>query len=146
MKKYSILILCVGLALLIFTQKTIIMPWVLDVVGSDLFLVKNKDLASQEPISNSLTELAFKHCNDYIKSEADSDITITFPIKALNAWSLGNYHYVVNAEITTNSKDGSNHKYKYACRIDYKNGDDTKGVPEYDNWSIQGVDGIDDLN
>lgn len=146
MKKYTFLILIAGLALLIFVQRKIIMPLVLGVVGSDLFLVENNDLPSQEPISNSLTELAFQHCNSYIKDKADSDLTVTIPKKPLNVWSLGNYHYVVNAEISASSKDSPNKIYKYVCRIDYKNGDDTQGAAEFDNWSIQGVDGIDGLD
>ncbi|NOT11651.1 MAG: hypothetical protein HOP23_07465 [Methylococcaceae bacterium] len=142
MKKYIFLILIAGLAVLILFQQKVIMPIVLDVVKSDAFLVENKDLASQLPVSTSLTNFAFIHCNDYIKSELGSDITVTFADKPLNIWTLGNYHYVVNAEITVSDNNADTSTKKYACRIDYKNGDNEEGSSDFNNWSIEGVDGI----
>jgi hypothetical protein len=146
MKKYSFLILCVGLAVLIFTQQKIIMPLVLDVVKSDFFLVENKDQASQLPVSTSLTELAYMHCNNYIKSELRPDASISFPKKPLNVWTLGNYHYVVSAEINIITDSSNTQTKKYACRIDYKNADNEEGALDFDNWSIEGVDGLDNNN
>ena len=146
MKKYAFLILCASLALLIFTQQKIIMPLVLDVVKSDLFLVENKDLASQLPVTTSLTNLAFQHCNTYIKSEFGSDTSINFPEKPLNVWTLGNYHYVVNAEINLTNNNANTTTKKYACRIDYENGDNEEGAVDFDNWSIEGVDGLENIS
>jgi hypothetical protein len=146
MKKYYFIILLAGLAVLILFQQKVIMPLVLDVVKSDLFLKENKDLASQIPITSSLTNLAFIHCNTFIKADLGSDTSITFPDKPLNVWTLGNYHYVVNAEINVSKDSATPITKKYACRIDYKNGDDEEGSAEYDNWSIEGVDGLEDIN
>jgi hypothetical protein len=146
MKKYAFLILCVSLAILIFTQQKIIMPLVLDVVKSDFFLVENKDHASQLPVSTSLTNLAFIHCNKYIKSEFGPEISISFPEKPLNVWTLGNYHYVVNAEISVANNAANTITKKYACRIDYENGDNEEGAVDFDNWSIEGVDGLDNIS
>lgn len=145
MKKHAFLILCAGLAVLIFTQQKIIMPLVLDVVKSDLFLVENKDHASELPVTSSLTNLAFIHCNHYIKSELGPDVTISFPEKPLNVWTLGNYHYVVNAEINITSNSSNTSIKKYACRIDYNNGDNEEGSLDFDNWSIEGIDGLDNI-
>ena len=142
MKKYFFLILIAGLAVLILFQQKVVMPLVLDVVKSDAFLVENKDLASQIPITSSLTNFAFNHCNTYIKSELGSESNVTFATKPINVWTLGNYHYVVNAEITLSDDKSGEITKKYACRIDYKNGDNEDGASEYDNWSIDGVDGI----
>jgi hypothetical protein len=146
MKKYSFLILCASLAVLIFTQQKIIMPLVLDVVKSDFFLVENKDHASQLPVSTSLTNLAFMHCNNYIKSEFGSDTALSFAEKPLNVWTLGNYHYVVSAEINITNKSSNTSTRKYACRIDYNNGDNEEGALDFDNWSIEGVDGLDNIS
>lgn len=145
MKKYAFLILCAGLALLIFTQQKIIMPLVLDVVKSDFFLVENKDLANQLPVTTTLTNLAYTHCNHYIKTELGPNLTINFSEKPINVWTLGNYHYVVNAEINI-TNNTSTITRKYACRIDYSNGDNEEGSLDFENWSIDGVDGLDDLN
>jgi len=119
------------------------MPVVLDVVKSDAFLVENKDLASQFPINNSLSNLAFLHCNNYIKSELGPEASISFSEKPLNVWPLGNYHYVVNAEASISNDTAGMQTKKYVCRINYKKGDVQEGATEYDNWSIEGIDGID---
>jgi len=43
------------------------------------------------------------HCNNYIKSELGSDVSVAFPEKPLNAWTLGNYQYLISAEVTITS-------------------------------------------
>jgi hypothetical protein len=144
MKKYSILFLIVGIAaLILFTQK-LILPLVYDVAKSDAFLIDSKDQGSQMPLSNSMTDLAFIHCNNYIKSELGDDVSIAFPEKPLNSWSLGNYEYVVNAEAAFTSASNTASK-KYACRIAYENGDNLDGALDFANWSIEGIDGIDEI-
>lgn len=145
LKKHPILVLIVGLIALILLQREVIMPLVNQVVKSDLFLVDSKDQGSMLAVSTPLTELAFMHCNKHIKSELDPDLTITFPDKPINAWSLGNYQYVVNAEIGITSETAGTTTRKYVCRITYKNGDDQTGIADFDNWSIYGLSGLDDL-
>ena len=121
------------------------MPFIYKVVASDLFLVDSKDQASQLPISTPISGIAFMHCNNYIKSELGSDATIIFPEKPLNAWTLGNYQYLISAEITvTTDKMGTSTK-KFACRITYNNGDNEEGALDFDNWSIVGLSGVNDL-
>lgn len=143
MKKYSFLLLIIGIVVLVITQQKFVMPLVMDVAKSDTFLVQSKDDASQFAISSSLTEIAFKHCNSYIQSELGSDTKILFPKKPINTWSLGNYQYVVNAEINITRAASTNAETKkYACRITYKNGDNQDGVNEFDNWAIDGLSGI----
>ncbi|MCF7967057.1 hypothetical protein V3O24_10020 [Methylobacter sp. Wu8] len=143
MKKYSILIFIVGLTALLLIQKEIAMPLVYKVIQSDLFLVDSKDQGSQSPISTPLTGLAFAHCNTYIKSKLGSDTSVNFAEKPINAWSLGNYQYVINGEIDITSTNTNPVSKKYACRITYKNGDDTEGSNDFANWSIEGLSGLD---
>jgi hypothetical protein len=144
-KKHPTLTLIIGLGALIFTQQKVIMPFVYEVIKSDIFLVESNDKASQLPIATHLTEVAFINCNKYIKSKLDPNTTITFPDKPINAWSLGNYQYVINAEITISSESAQVIKQKYACRISYNNGDDQNGVSEYENWSVDGLSGLDNI-
>ncbi|WP_174626597.1 hypothetical protein [Candidatus Methylobacter favarea] len=123
------------------------MPLVLDVIKSDLFLVDSKDQGSQLPVSTPLTDLAFMHCNNYIKSELGSNLAVSFHEKPIKAWSLGNYQYVINAEIDiTDDLNNKVNTKKYVCRITYHNGDDEKGVADFDNWSIEGLSGLDNIN
>jgi hypothetical protein len=144
MKKYSILFLIAGIAALLLITQKIILPLVYDVAKSDAFLIESKDQGSQMPLKNSMTALAFMHCNNYIKAELGADFTITFPEKPLNSWSLGNYEYVVNAEATITNASNTTTK-KYACRIAYENGDNLDGAHDFSNWSIVGIDGIDEI-
>jgi len=145
MKKYSILIFIVGLTTLLLIQKEVIMPFVYKVVQSDLFLVDSKDQGGQTSISTPLTGLAYMHCNNYIKSKLGPDVSIRFPEKPLNAWSLGNYQFVINAEIDITSTTASPIAKKYVCRINYKNGDNEEGALDFANWSIEGLSGLDSI-
>ncbi|WP_262965297.1 hypothetical protein [Methylobacter psychrophilus] len=115
------------------------MPFIYKTAASDLFLVDSKDQASPIAISTPMSGIAFTHCNNYIKSELGPDTTVAFPEKPLNAWTLGNYQYLISAEVTV-----SNSTKKYACRITYNNGDNEEGSLDFDNWSIIGLSGVTD--
>ena len=145
MKKYRTLLFIAGFAALLLSQYKVVMPFIYKVAASDLFLVDSKDQASQRPISTPLSAIAFTHCNNYMKSELGPDITITFPEKPLNAWTLGNYQYVISAEVTITSNTANTSTKKYACRITYDNGDNEEGALDFNNWSIIGFSGLDDL-
>ncbi|MEY3788184.1 MAG: hypothetical protein RIQ94_3127 [Pseudomonadota bacterium] len=142
MKNYRFLFFIVGLIILLLTQYKFVMPFIYKVASSDLFLVDSKDQSSQQPISTPLSNIAFMHCNNYIKSELGPDVTIVFPEKPLNAWTLGNYQYLISAEIRVSGDKTSDGSKKYACRITYNNGDDQEGALDFDNWSIIGLSGI----
>jgi hypothetical protein len=144
MKKYRIFLFIAGLIVLLLSQYKLLMPFIYKVVSSDLFLVESKDQASQLPISTPLSGIAFMHCNNYIKSELGPDVTVTFSEKPLNAWTLGNYQYLINAEATITSDAASTSTKKYTCRITYNNGDNDEGALDYENWSIIGISGLDD--
>lgn len=142
MKKYSTLAILIGFAALLLTQQKIVMPLIYDVIKSDLFLVDSNDKASQLPISNHLTDLAFNHCNKYISSKLN---TSKFTAKSLHSWSLGNYQYVINAEANFIDENQKPLLKKYVCRITYTKGDDQSGIENFDDWSISGISGIDNL-
>jgi hypothetical protein len=143
MKKFPLLFFIICLAILLAFQSKVVLPLVLKVVSSDFFLVDSKDQASQSSISTPLTELAYMQCNNYIKSKLGHDVSISFPEKPLNAWSLGGYQYVINAEIDITTPTASTTPKKYVCRINYKNGDNEEGALDFANWSIEGLSGLD---
>jgi hypothetical protein len=142
LKKHPFLVLIVGLGLLIIFQREAVMPLVNEVIKSDAFLVDSKDQGSQLPISNEMTDIAFNHCNTYIKSELDSDISVIFANKPIKAWSLGNYQFLINADIQVADESGNMSTQKYVCRITYDKGDDQEGVLDFDNWTLVGLSGI----
>jgi len=141
-KKYRILIFVIGLAFLSISQQKFIMPYIYDVIKSDVFLVESKDKGSDLPVATPLSNIAFMHCNNYIKSKSAADANISFSEKPLKAWDIGNYQYLINAEINFASKSPS--AAKYTCRITYNKGDNEEEALNIDNWSIIGVavDGV----
>lgn len=145
MKKYPVIALIIGLVALFAVQQKVIMPAVKKVIQSDLFLVDSKDKGDMASISTPLTGLAYLHCNTYIKSTLDPDASISFPEKPLNAWSIGNYQYVINAEVDITSTTANTSTKKYVCRINYKNGDNEEGSLDFVNWSVEGLTGLEDL-
>ena len=144
MKKYRGLIFILSFIALLLTQYKLVMPFVYKIIASDLFLVNSNDQASQLAISTPLTNIGFHYCNDYIKSELGTETTVNFPEKPTNAWTLGNYQYLISAEITITGADAVASTKKYACRITYNNGDDQAGINDFSNWSIIGVSGLKD--
>lgn len=143
--KFTAFFFLLGLVALILFQRELVMPLVKKVVNSDLFMVDTNDKGSDESVSNIHTQLAFSNCNNYIKQELDNDYTVLFAEKPINAWAIGNYQYVINAEVEiTGANTGSKIK-RYVCRISYTEGSDESGLMNPDNWSVYGLSGIDEI-
>ena len=143
-KKFFLFIICL-IALLTFQIK-IVMPFVYDIVASDLFLEDSGDEKSYTSTHSLMTESAFNQCNFYIANELYPDLTFTFQPKPLNAFKLGNFEYVINADVDILPADSAAFIKKYVCRIKYQNKQDTSGLDDIANWSINGISGLDDIN
>lgn len=144
-KKYRTLLFIAALAALLLSQYKIIMPFIYKIAASDLFLVNSNDQSSQLPISTPLSGIAFMHCNNYIKSKLEPNVSITFSEKPLNAWTLGNYQYVISAKASFTNESANTSIKNYVCRISYNNGDNEDGSLDFENWSIVGISGIDEI-
>lgn len=146
MNKKKIILFAVCLAGLLALQIKFLLPLMYDIAASDLFLVDSKDSADPMPISNDMTALAFTQCNSYINSQLDpAETSASFASQPTNAWSIGNYEYIINAAVDITTKDTPNTTYQYVCRIQYENGDDLSGASNIENWSVEGLTGIPDL-
>ncbi len=144
MSKMKILLLLATVIGLVVMQRELLIPMAKDAAKSDLFLIESKDQGSMITQSNEMTQFAFEHCNVHLREDLDKKTTVTLPEKPLNAWSLGNYEYVVSAEADVSHEGSASKKHKYVCRISYKNGDDTSGAKEFNNWSLDGLSKVDD--
>lgn len=144
MSKTKLLALVASVVALVLLQRDFLIPLAKDAAKSDLFLVDSNDQGSMLPQSNAMTQFAFQHCNTYLKADLDAKTVVTLPEKPLNAWSLGNYEYVVSAEAEVSHDGALPKKHKYVCRISYKNGEDTSGGAEFKNWSLDGLSKVDD--
>lgn len=145
MNKKKIIVFAACLAVLLALQIKILQPWLMDVASSDLFLEESQDLANPMAISNDMTALAFSHCNSYVSKQLDAESTASFSNQPTNAWSIGNYEYIVNAEVDIATKEAPSTAYHYVCRIQYENGDDLSGSNDIENWSVGGLTGLPDL-
>lgn len=143
--KFKPLIFIVGLVALILFQNKAIMPLVQEIAASGLFLEDTGDEGSRVATSTNMTNFAFIQCNKEIRDEIDSETNIIFPSEPLQSWPIGNYKYIINAEIELNSEDGSSFFKKYACSIQYDEGSDLEGVMDSDNWTVNGISGISEL-
>jgi hypothetical protein len=140
--KLALFVVC--LVVLFAFQSKVIIPFLFDVASSDLFLKESDDIASEMPISNTMTEAAFAQCNAYIKSRTDTDAQVSFTAHPVNAWSLGDYQYVINADIQIATANATGATHRYACRIKYLKDNDPSGASNPENWSIEGLSGIPD--
>ncbi len=141
-KKFLPLIFIVGLVALILFQDKAIMPVVEKIAASDLFLEDSGDEGSRIATTTDMTNYAFMQCNRAIKEELDNETNVIFPSTPLQSWALGNYKYIVNAEIEVATEDGSTFFKKYACHIEYDEEDNLEAVMDADNWTINGISGI----
>ena len=144
MKFYKLILFAVCFIGLVLFMREVVTPLIVDIAGSDVFLVETDDKGEMAAISTPMTNIAFMHCNNYIRNELDSELTINFPDKPINAWNIGNHQYVVNAEIEVITNDTPPAFKKYVCRISYSKGDDELEAMNFDNWSIYGLSGIND--
>jgi len=118
------------------------MPLVQKIAASGLFLEDSGDEGSRIATSTNMTNYAFIQCNKAIRDEFGSETNIIFPSEPLQSWTLGNYRYIVNAEIEVISKDGGSIFKKYACQAQYEEETNLEGVMDSDNWTISGISGI----
>ena len=142
MSKKKLVLFVVCLAGLLALQIKYVLPLMYDIAGSDLFLVDSKDSASPMAVSNDMTALAFGFCNGYIKNDLGEEKSVSFAAQPTHAWSLGNYEYIVNADVEIALKDTPSTLHHYVCRIQYENGDDMTGAGNIENWKIEGVSGL----
>ncbi|MCK5353511.1 MAG: hypothetical protein KAJ63_00215 [Methyloprofundus sp.] len=144
-KKLLPLIFIAGLIALILFQNKAIMPLMKEIAASGIFLEDSGDEGSRVATATNMTNYAFIQCNKEVRDEIDSEINITFPTEPLQSWTLGNYKYIVNAEIEMIAADGTSLFRKYACSIQYDEGSDMEGVMDSDNWTMNGLSGISDI-
>ena len=141
--KIFLFVVCL-IALLVFQYKAV-MPILYDIAASDFFLVDSDDKLNRVSTNTLMTDNAFNQCNSYIANELFPENSFIFPELPLNAFSLGNYEYLINADIEILPADAAALSKRYACRIKYDNEDDTTGLADLSNWSINGLSGLDDI-
>lgn len=144
-RKFLPLIFIVGLVALILFQNKAVMPLVKQIAASGLFLEDSGDEGSRISTSTTMTNYAFMQCNKIIREEIDTEVNILFPSEPLQSWSLGNFKYIINAEIEMSNTDGQSFFKRYACHIQYDEGSNIDDALDPDNWTLNGLSGISGL-
>ncbi len=142
--KRNLIFLIIGLALLLAFQAKVVMPMIYDIAASDFFLENSGDETNRMSADTTMTNAAFTQCNTYIANEELPDQTVIFSEKPINAFGLGNFRYVINADIEIQPADSEIFAKRYVCRIVYSKGSDTTGISDPDNWSVEGLSGLGD--
>lgn len=142
----KIFLFIISLIALLVLQSQAVMPWVHSVISSGLFIEKDDGVgdAGAEIVDN-MTNWAFTHCNSSIKNDIGEEFDVLFAEQPINAWGIGNYQYVINSEIEIIPSNAPSFIKRYACRIKYTDKEDLTGLSNLDNWSIDGISGLDDL-
>ncbi len=108
-------------------------PFVEEVVSSDLFLVQSDDPAEQfSRVSNEKSKLAALQCNQYFRDNYEGATIGELSDDDYVAWALGNYTYIINTTDTSNQAGADQSKDKFACTIQWIEGDPL----DYDNWEV----------
>jgi hypothetical protein len=142
--RYKIALFVLCLAALLAFQSKLVMPWAQSIAASDLFMEDTGDPGSQIPVTTEMTQAAFTQCNAQVSKELGEDFSVVFPKTPINSWAIGNYEYVINAEVDVTAKAAGSvaAKKRYACNIRYKNKADKAGVADAANWTIDGLNGL----
>ena len=143
--KNKVVLFVIGLVALLAFQYKAVMPFLYEIAASDLFLVDSDDKLNRVSSNTAMTDNAFMQCNSYIANELFPEHSFTFPDQPRNAFSLGNYEYLINVDIEILPADAASFTKRYACRIKYDNEENTAGVSDISNWSIKGLSGLDDI-
>jgi hypothetical protein len=139
--KLKLIALLAFVVILYVILNKVIIPLTYDAAKSELYLDGSDDNASLYPVSSAMSDMAYKHCNTYIEKELDDDVAPIFQPQPINAWDIGSYTFVINGEVELRDKEGVTSRKKYVCRIKFEEGDQN----DFNNWSIYGVSGLDDI-
>jgi hypothetical protein len=143
-KNFLLFIVCL-VALLVFQVKAV-MPLIYDIVASDFFLEDSGDEENRISTTNALTINAFDQCNNHITKLLSPENSVSFSEKAINSFSLGNFQYVINADVEITPENATPLNRRYVCRIKYLEGaDSSANLSISENWSVDGLSGLDNL-
>lgn len=130
----SLLVLFI-IALYAFND-TAVVPFVLDVANSSLYLKETEDDDPLGEVRNARTDVALLHCENEVREGRGAAVVPSAAEREYKAWSLGDLTYIINASVDLPGENGVPARYRYACKIHW-NGKDMNNAG---NWSVYGTD------
>jgi hypothetical protein len=135
-KPVSVIGLLLFIVLLYVTLQKVITPFVMAVVGSELFFEKDEEQEELGKISNARSDQAFVQCKAVMMAEKHVPEGSRFNDKEYEAWALGGRTYLIRSNVTVTVPEKGQQDRKYACKIKYNGGE----LNDAKSWDITGVD------
>ena len=135
-KPVSIVGLLLFIVLLYVSLQKVITPFVMAVVGSELFFEKDEEQEELGKISNDRGIQAFAHCKSILVAEKHVPEGAQFMDKDYEAWALGGRTYLIRSHVNVATPENGMQDRKYACKIKYLGGD----IGDAKSWDALGVD------
>jgi hypothetical protein len=134
-KIVSIPLLLLFIVALYVSLNKLIVPFVMQVVESDLFFSPDDEQEELGKIRNERTNVAFSQCKDNMKTDKHVPENAQFSEADYEAWALGGKVYLIRSHVLVNAEGAASDR-KYACKIKFAGGDVTDNA----NWSVLAVD------
>jgi hypothetical protein len=123
------------IALYAFNDKAVV-PFILDVANSTLYLKETEDDDPLGEVRNARTDVALLRCENEVREGRGAAAVLSAAEREYKAWSLGDLTYIINASVDLPGENGAPARYRYACKIHW-NG---KEMNDAGNWSVYGTD------
>lgn len=134
--KYSLLFLILFIILLYVVLEKAILPFVMNVVESDVFFEEETEAELLGNVRNERTDFALMHCKNSMKEEEIVPEDADFLDGKYDAWALGNRTYIIRSGVRVTDPEKGMVEKKFACKIRLVENDPT----DFKNWSILGID------
>lgn len=121
--------------LYLFNDKAVV-PFILEVANSALYLKETQDDDPLGDVRNARTAAAQLRCENHLREDRDAAAVQVAPDSGYQAWSIGDFTYVVKAGVELPGEDGAPARYRYACKIHWN----AREMNDPDNWSVYGMD------
>jgi len=123
------------ISLYVVNDKAVV-PFILDVANSTLYLKETADDDPLGEIRNARTDAAQLHCENQLRKDQGAAAVPSATDPAYKAWSIGDFTYVIKGSLDLPGESGEGAHFRYACKIHWN----AKDMNDADNWSVFGMD------
>jgi len=134
--KYSLLFLFFFIIFLYVLLDKAILPFVMDVVESNVFFETETEEEQLGNVKNERTNFALMHCKNSMKEDGVLPENADFLDDKYDAWALGNRTYIIRSSVKVIDSEKGQVDKKFACKIRLVENDPS----DFKNWSILGID------
>ncbi|QXP83381.1 hypothetical protein [Methylococcus sp. Mc7] len=134
-RNISLLLLVLFIVGLYVLQNKGVTPFVMKVLESDLFDMKEEEEEQLGKVKNVRTDFAYLHCKAAMLEDRVVPENSEFLDDKYEAWALGGRNYILRSEVLVDSEQGRTAE-KFVCKLRMTGDDQTNP----DSWSILGTE------